>query len=351
MRIHENRKNVWVDGLSVGKQYENFIGGIKNVRNEESKCCFTLFDKTGEIEAEMPKGKGTISHVNGIVYVTDIAICMLKGHKTAVLRSIRFAESEKDLYNPMDIFQGISVEAAEKFKQHIRLAVQYVIDTENAQHITDGYGKLLSLYYTDEELKLLAEKPGSVNDNARYAGGALVTVCTVTYMAKDICREYTRFDNGLYQQKIDYILLVSACLLCMCGMTAYVGDDLNKTRKGYARGYYSLMQTRLEELFAASGISEERADKLLNTLHCMFPGAGAIKSVTFESSICRSVFLMFSEMDRVADFLSQSPTEDELERGLRYSPELERPFLVAERKKIENMEDSDEKDDIRRKVS
>ncbi len=84
----------------------------------------------------------------------------------------------------------------------------------------------------------------------------------------------------------------------------HVGDDMNKTQQGEIRGYISLLQSRIEPLIEQAGIDPVNADRLINTLLCMFPGVGSLKAVTIEGSVCRCpgwiitpAFLAYTKID------------------------------------------------------
>lgn len=330
MRIHEKRKEIWIEQLSVGQLYEGVICGVKNIYAIEELWKCIIFDKSGELEAELPKSKMDGILADGI-YVMSFTVIMKKGHKTGLIKEILAVEKCSAVFHPMDIYSGISVEKRDYLQKLVMIAVSYVEEEEQKSN-EGNFSKLLRLYFTEEEFHLLSIRPASVNRACRYAGGALVLLVNLTYMAKDVALEYRRLSSGLYGEKMDYMLLITACLLSMSGIRDYVTDNMNKSPKGFARGYYSLVQSRLEPLAAEAGLTELETDILLNTLHCMLPGVGKIKSVTLESSICRAVFALFMEMDEICTYLAESPSEAEIESGYRYCEQLQRPLLVYHKK-------------------
>ena len=328
MKLHETRKDVWVDNLDYGNHYDGFIGGIKQIVETQDHYQFLIFDKNGEIPGAIPKASMDSPLTEGI-YSLVMNVKMEEGVKKAVVKSI--GKASEGNYNPMDIFQGISRETRGLLVKRIKVCIGQVLKCER-QKGEGHYGNLLLKYFTQNEVDLLAKRPGSVNGAARYMGGALHLIANVTTLcgaARNVYeKDSSMIPNGLYDVQTDFPLMLTACLLCMAGMGEYVGDDLNKTQKGEIRGYHSLLQSRIEPLFGECGVDVMEGDKLLNTLQCMFPGVGALKSVTLESSVCRACLNMYCEMDEIASYLSCAPTEEEKARGFRYSQDLKRPFLV-----------------------
>jgi len=325
MKLHNKKKVSWVKDIEIGKVKEGFICGVKTVRMEGSSYRFTIYDKTGELEAETPVSKSP--ELTDGIYVVDVGLILKKGVKTGVVKAMRPVEPGKDEYTTLDIYTGLS---PEKVAQYTFLCKQAIESVRNHDGMAgnEGYGRLLDLYFTEEEFAVLASKPASVNGAGRYVGGALALVANLTALTKDVSIEMKRLCNGIYGEEIDYPLMLTACLLSMSGVAEYIGEDMKKTPKGLARGYYSLVQSRLDVLFEQAQLSELGRDRLLNTLHCLYPGTGALKSVTLESSICRMVLALYSEVDEVFAYLAESPTEEDKARGYRYSTELRRMFFL-----------------------
>ena len=329
MRRHETRKNVWVDALDYGNHYDGFVGGVKSITETDEHYLFTIFDKKGEISASIPRAS-VAEPLSGGIYSFVMNVKMEEGVKKAIVKAIEPAK--EGTYSPMDIYQGISMEIRELLVNRIKSCIAQVRIAEKAKG-EGHYSNLLLKYFTQNEVDLLAMRPGSVNGAARYMGGALhliANVATLCGAARNVSdKDSSAIPNGLYDVSTDFPLMLTACLLCMAGMGEYVGDDMNKTQKGEIRGYHSLLQSRVEPLFSECGITQLEGDKLLNTLQCMFPGVGSLKSITLESSVCRACLSMYSEMDEIASYLSNAPTDAEVERGFRYSEALRRPFLVT----------------------
>lgn len=325
MKLHNTKKVSWIKDFAAGKLFEGFICGVKAIRAEGSSYRFVIYDKTGEMEAEMPVSR--IPSLGDGIYVMEVAVIIKKGPKVGIVRSIRPAEPGKDEYTALDIYTGLS---AEKVAQYKNLCLGAVSSVKNHDERggKEGYGRLLELYFTDEEFNLLASKPASVKGAGRYIGGALTQVANLAAHTKNFALENKRLGNGIYGEEIDYPLMLTACLLSMCAIGDYIGDDFKKTNKGMARGYYSLMQTRLDVLFDEAHLTEKGRDRLLNTLRCLFPGTGALKSITLESSICRAMLALYTEVDEVSAYLAEAPTDEDKVRGYRYSEDLKRAFFV-----------------------
>ena len=337
MKQQETRKTVWLKDLVVGT-ITTVIAGAGNISaGETGACSFTMYDKSDEVDAVIPAGRKGDTLTDG-VYVFEMSVVLKKGHKQAIIKKWRRAE-ESDNYSPMDIYTGISGEKAALYEKVIRGAVRAVTKQDKEQR---GFDKLLNLYYTEEEFSVLSTRPASVNGAGRYGGGALALVANLAVLTKDFAYDLQQMGNGLYGETCDYALLITASLLSMSGVRDYIGDDNMKTSRGLARGYYSVMQTRLEPLMEKAGISEYESDRLLNMLHCMFPGTGALKSITWEASICRAIMALYTEMDEVSAYLAESPSDEELARGYRYSERLNRLFVLPEAATVKGDGDVDE---------
>lgn len=334
MMNHETKKEAWVRDVRTGNIYNHFIAGIKGLRKEQDSYLFCLFDKTGEIEAKMHISLADAVQDGGEV-VADFSVIRKGGHQLAMVKALRRADRKNDQYNAMDLYKGLNEKYVHGYKSMVKQAVDFVgkYEQEKGKHQERHYHELLMSYYTDEEFDVLASRPASVNGAGRYLGGALALVVNVTYAAKDAAIEFHRLSNGLYPVEMDYALVITATLLCMAGMRDYVGPDLKKTRKGIARGYYGLLQERLLPLCRECQLTEDEEDKILNTLMCMFPRCGAVKSVTVESSLCRGIYALYSEVDEAALFCAESADESSKVMGYCYSEKLQKPFLLEQQEK------------------
>ena len=324
MKGHRKNKDAWVQDLEYGTHYESFLAGIKNITEKDSHYEFTLFDRTGEIRASIPKA--SVDGMGDGVYCCIFNVKLEKGVKFAVVKAI----AKEEAYSPMDIYVGISDETRTALVDRIKAAIGEVRECE--KHTGGHYYALLIEYFTQAEVDLLAKRPASVADAGRYMGGALhliANVATLCGAARHVSEgPQSAIPNGLYDIKTDFPLMLTACLLCMAGMGEYVGDDMNKTLKGTIRGYHSLLQSRIEPLFESCGITQMEGDKLMNTLQCMFPGVGALKSIALEASVCRGCLALYKEMDQIASAISEVPTAEDMQKGYRYSEELQRPLLL-----------------------
>lgn len=339
MKGHAAKKDAWIKDVCTGNVYSGFIAGIKNLRREQDIYFFFFFDKTGEIEAKLHSSILTEGVIDGDEVVADFSFIRKEGHKIAMVKALRRADPHKDHYNAMDLYTGLDGKHVDGYKTMIRGAIDYVGKYEQermaGKRQERHYYALLSAYYTEEEFEMLASRPASVNGAGRFLGGALVLIVNVTYAAKDVAIEFHRLGNGLYPVDMDYTLVITAALLCMAGMRDYIGPDLKKTRKGIARGYYGLLQERLLPLCRECQLTGDEEDKLLNTLMCIFPGCGAVKSVTVESSLLRGIYALYEEVDEAALFQSESPDEASRIKGYCYSERLNRPFLIMQQGKEE----------------
>lgn len=329
---YERKKNLWVDKLCYATHYDNFVAAVRAIKKEEGKISFILFDKNGECKARMDEG--IIEAFTEGIYVFSMGVSLDKGEKLAIVKSVRPAIAGKDEYSPMDCYGGISQEKIKLYNKQLDKNIGFVVKWEdNHPEMKVGYSELLREYFSKEEKERLSMRPGSVNDSrwqlscGRYVGGALATVANISTMCIMVRWVAEQLSNGLYDTTTDYPLMITASLLCMAGMSDYVGDDMNKTQQGVVRGYHSLLQSRIEPLIKKVGMSQLDGDKLLNTLQCMFPGAGSIKSVTPESSVCRAILELYDEMDSCDEYLSEAPTEEEAKNGFRYSSKLGRFFV------------------------
>lgn len=330
MLQHDRNKDLWIDHLDYGTHYDGFVAGLRDISGTDTHYDFTLYDRTGEIRGTIPKASVEEQPQKG-VFSISMNVKMEKGVKIAVVKSITPATAGIH-YNPMDIFRGISEETRMELIQRIKGAICEVAKCEK-QNGGGHYKDLLLSYFSQNEVDILAKRPASVADAGRYMGGALhlianvASLCSAARTASE--GRLSAIPNGLYDVQTDFPLMLTACLLCMAGMKEYVGDDMNKTQKGEIRGYHSLLQSRIEPLFAETGVTPLEGDKLLNTLQCMFPGVGALKSITLESSVCRACLSLYKEMDQIAAYLSEVPAVEDVRKGFRYSESLRRPFLIV----------------------
>ena len=332
MKAHEKKKEAWTDGLKCGRAYQGFIGAASQVRRDGDFICFVLKDRKGSIPVRVHSLKAEEPFSDGDAVICDFRIVREKGSLCAIAGAVRKAGPAGDAWHPLDLSPGLSERYKRAYERLILQAAESVGRYEAEETKKDGRERhlhaLLKAYLTKEEFEALSLRPASVSGPGRYLGGALALVGNCTSIAKDCVIELRRLSCGLYAAELDYSLVVSATLLCMSGIRDYVGEDLLKTKAGFCRGYFSLMQERLLPLMAECGLTDWERDRLLNVLQCMRPGAGAIRGVTLEASVCRSAYGLFCEVDEAARRISEGFTQEEDLRGYAFDEELSRPFLL-----------------------
>lgn len=337
MVLHDLKKNDFVNDLKFCQVYENFIGGIKGIVTTDMYVTFTLYDKSGEVFARIPLANIAegVSITEGIYVLSFSVILDVKeGEKTCTVVKMEPAKAG-DQFSPMDIYSGLSEEKISQYKGIVRGCAGVVRQWEMDKYGEPRYFKVLHAYFTNAEMDILSRRPASVLDCGRFYGGALALVANVAEqcrMNREISEEMS---HGLYRTETDYSLMLTACLLCMAGEKEYVDDNMNKTQRGVVRGYHSLLQSRVEELIAASGINQYDGDRLLNTVHCMFHGGGKIKGVEKEATVCRMLLDLYRTSDMIDECLSEAPDEKDIEKGFKFSQTLNSYFLVP---KSENKE-------------
>ena len=76
---------------------------------------------------------------------------------------------------------------------------------------------------------------------------------------------------------------------------------------------------------------DEILDLLLNSIHCAVSGSTVLKATTIEGSMLRHAYSLYVEMDRLEVAYTEEDTEEDVERGYRYSPSMKR-YLQAGRR-------------------
>lgn len=334
MKAHETKKDIWTDELKCGRIYQGFIGAATQVKKEGEFITFVLRDRKGVVSVRLHESKAAGAFSDGDAVSCNFRVIRDNGNLLAIAGTVRRADRKSDKYHPLDLCAGLSERYKRAYERLILGAAESVGRYETEETKKDGRKRhlyaLLKAYLTKEEFEVLSLRPASLSGAGRYLGGALALVGNCASIAKDCAIELKRLSCGLYGTELDFSLVVTATLLCMAGVKDYMGEDLKKTKTGFCRGYFSLLQDRLLPLMDGCGLTECEKDRLLNVLQCMRPGAGSIKGVTLEASICRSAYALFCEVDEAAARISEGFTEEEKLRGYAFDEGLSRPFLLEE---------------------
>lgn len=332
MKPHETRKDAWTDELRCGCTYQGFVGAAREIKRDGEFISFVLCDRKGSVPVRAHASRAAEPFSDGEAVACDFRVVRDHGSLRAIAGAVRKANRAGDAWHPLDLVPGLSERYKKAYSRLILGAAESVGRYEREEAKKDGRERhlhaLLKAYLTAEELEVLSLRPASVSGAGRYLGGALALVGCAASIAKDCAIELGRLSCGLYPVELDFSLVVAAMLLSMAGMRDYVGEDLKKTKAGFCRGYYSVLEERLLPLMEESGLSEAERDRLLNVLQCMRPGTGALKGVTLEASVCRSAYALFCEVDEAALRISEGFSEEDAARGYAFDEQLSRPFLL-----------------------
>lgn len=327
MLQNSTRKDVYVKDVYPGRQYKKAVFGLKDFRRLSggAQIGCVLYDKTGSIPASMPAA--SLEQVPGDgVYQVDFNVTLVDGKMHAGISHV-----EPGKASPVEIFGGLGADRVSYYKDLIEKAVNYVC----TQDSSGVYSTILKAYLTKQRLSELALRPASGSSFGLYAGGALAATASLTVLAKDVAVEHMRCSNGLYQEKLDMVLIVTATLLSMCGIFAYVDDAMNKTPVGFHMGYYALCQRAVDRicLEQAVPLTDERVSLLLNVLQCMVSSRTGMKNVSREGMLCRNVFFMYREMDQMERALAEDLSGTD---GVLYSKWLNRYLIKNEKGETED---------------
>lgn len=320
------KKKVFIENLQIGEVYTGEVFGFKDftLSKDGKRYEAVMYDRTGQMPASMPAAykEGLDDALVDGSYQVDISVKYENTGMVAMIKKI-----QKGSCGPFELVKGLSEDRRDYYNKLIAQAFKWVCEKD-----TSGvYSRILKAYLTPSRLSALAVKPAGCRSMGLYAGGALAVTATLPVLARDILIEHSRCANGLYDRDFDMVLVLTATLMSMCGIFAYVDDDMNKSAVGYQVGYYGLCQRMVDMICLEHGISlsDERVCLLLNAIQCMVSARTGMKNVSREGMVCRSVYFMYRELDQMERALSEAG-EEAVKNGICYSPWLNRYLYVPE---------------------
>lgn len=308
-----------ISALCIGDLLKDDVFHLESLQKCGSAGYFCKFsDKTGElrgfISAERFKD-GLADLVGGPVKVKGP---ILTDKELLPLVKVKALEkAEKGSFDEAELYDGLTREGIAKYLGIIAECKKVVKDEE--------LSRLVSTLLTDETLELLSKMPASLKFHGKFEGGALAATACATKMALQEAASYIKNGNGLYTLTIDWSLLATAGLLHAVAIPEFYTRErpFSKTVVGVQRGYMSLLEGKI--LSAAAGIGLDSQDirlaKVLNALACSVPTKSVIRATGPEGKIFRAALGTYSELDMLAEGLSDTDFSDkpyEYRKGVGY---------------------------------
>ncbi len=292
--------------IVIGQKLTDVVYVLKALSKDSERVNLILSDKTGELISYMPlsrydagyeKMTGGAVKVNGIVEVG-------KDHQPlGKIRSLALADAGD--FNVQDLFEGISEEKTAEIISTIGNLIKRIPDV--------GCRKLCQCLLTEDTLRQMASYPASLAYHGRYRGGALVSTCAVTQMAIRNALEYTHLKHDMYEQHINWSILVTSSLLMNVAIMDYLIDNpWRKSQIAIDRGYMSLLQSRIERAVIRDDvqISDEALARIFNVLGSSVALKTAVKATCIEGVILRYTLLMYEEMDMLDAEMDRHETKE-----------------------------------------
>ncbi len=313
--------------LVIGEKVTGQFVVLKNISNlitnkdGSSGYVLTLSDKTGEVTGYSRKELITediLSSVKGPIKISAVVKPGKDRKPELVIKEICKAKSGE--YKSSDLFDGLSAEKIAEYKAILNGLKKFI------KH--PGYKALIEICLTDETLDRLAVMPASLAYYGKYKGGALAGAALISMMAKSTGVEYVKHHNALHQTNLNWDLILTASMLNTYGVVDYFTQEepFRKTSVGVERGYFSVLQSKLERLVITNAlpISDEELSKLFNVLAASMQRRTEIKATSKEGIILRHCVAMYSELDMLDYGVEQDKTEDADEVGYFYNTMLHR---------------------------
>ena len=286
---------MFVKDITIGDTFQGEVFLLEKLNKEgDEGFLAVLSDKTGKMDALISRERFEeryMSFVGGAVKVNAI---VLNGTDGKVLVKIRTMEiAGRSEYKPSDLFDALSEKKKEEYTALLKDALGRIPDA--------GCRALCEAVLTDEVLSLLGEYPASVSYQASFKGGALAQTATVTRMVLQMGLSYQRQTNGLYGCTLEWSILLSGALLHMVGVLDYFTDQpWRRTPVGIDRGYFSLLQSRIEAARVKSAVplNDIKFARLINVLQ-VSQYRTVLKASTHEGILLRQAVLCFAELDQL----------------------------------------------------
>ncbi len=250
-------------------------------------------------DKSMPELVGGAVSVNGVV---------LNGTDMAPYVKIKsLARAEQGSYKASDLFNGLDAKHVNGYKTAIKTIIS---------QIPDESCRLLCEKALDETtLDTLSTMPATVGYHGRYAGGALATAATVSKMAVQAGVQYQKWDHGLYgNPAINWSVLLTASLLHTLAVKEFYAPSQpwKRTEIGAHRGYFSLLQSDLEQVISANAIpiDDLTLSKVLNVLGCAVSMKTSVKATSPEGILFRHILLAYEDLDMLAEDIANHDDED-----------------------------------------
>ena len=310
-----------ISELVVGEKINDVCLVLKNIAQRGDTYGIILKDKSGEVSAlcraELVT-ESVLSNIGGVVKITAVVKPGKDRKPELVIKQI--AKANKGEYKSSDLYDGLSEEKIAEYTEMITSMKRYV------HH--EGFRALLDIALNEETLSLLASMPATLGYYGRYKGGALAGAALVTQFVKDCGCDYVKHFNALHQGNINWSLLITAALLNTYGVVDYLTreEPFRKTPTGVERGYYSVLQSRIERLVIENNlpIADEELSQLLNVLAASVSSHTSVKATSKEGILLRHLLALYSELDMLDFGVEKDKTEDADELGYFYNSVLRR---------------------------
>lgn len=318
-----------IDSLMIGEMVSQLPVVLKSVQRPYQGLVGAVFaDKTGEVTGEIPESLLTNCSLESLVsqvVMLSASILVEKRRPKIHVTEIRLAQ--KGEFNLADVFVGID----ELKKQELIASIK----DAKGKVTNKAYAQLLNVCLSDQTLEKLSLLPATLGWYGCYRGGALVSTCTVTYMAMSSMSSYTKRGNGITNTKPDWSLLITAALLHCYGRIDFFSEEdaFKKSAKGMSMQYFSTLQHSIESAIYKNQIqmTDMELANLLNVLAVSVSARTDVKAVSKEGSILRMILRAYAEADQIDWQLANQSAEDE-ETEYYFSSKLNRYILSQSQK-------------------
>ena len=272
---------------------------------KDGRAELILSDKTGEIKASIPfqETDRLSDYVDKIIKVSGV---ILNEKRTPYIKVKSVVPAQPGDYLSIDIFDGLT---HEKKKYYMSDIIELKAHVNHA-----GYRLLLDTALTDEVLKWLGTSPATHDYYGIYVGGALAATDTVTRMVVSSMASYVGRGNGVTTKPPEWDVLITASLLHTYGLIKYYDpeDAFQKSPIGIATGYFSSLQSSIEEIIWKNNIriTEQEIANLLNILNVAVSGKAGTKAVSKNGAILRGILSLYAKCDAIDWELANCSTED-----------------------------------------
>lgn len=277
----------------IGYSLEDEKAVLKSMCRCKDGYALVLSDSSGEVHALLPEecySPDLQALVGGAIIFNGAVLNGKNGTHYVKVKMIEPAGA--GTFNPSDLFDGLTQEKVAEFKADILLLIAKTPGATNRM--------LLNAMLSEDVLDRLATYPATTSKHAMYRGGALVATCVVARIAMQMGAAY-QCHTGLYQTELDWGLTMTGALLHSVAVLEYLEPEApwHRTDVGVDRGYFSLLQSRIEKAIREQNIpfEEERLARLLNMLAASVQMRTEMKASSKEGVLLRYALSTYKELD------------------------------------------------------